>query len=135
MALYQPRHVSAQAAYDALAAAYPGGYDWYAWAHAAGLTPGQLAYAQGLLREVLQTANGEPLIYKDSDEVYKLAASRLEADIYVLKRLRDASTRLFRTLQTMKATDTKFGVVKSKRQVTKLAKRLVEDLDDLMTLY
>lgn len=132
--LYQPRYVSAQAAFDALKR-HPNGLDWYAWASAAGLTDGQLRYAQGMLREVLQTANGEPLIWKSSTGVYKLGNTRAECDVYVAWRLRYLTTAIIRVEQTMKADLMKFGSSKTKRQVVKDMERLREDIVDLVATF
>ena len=133
MALYQPRHVSAQMALDALKK-HPQGLNWYAWCKAAGLSSSQLSYGLGLLKDVLQTANGEPLVYKTSAGVYKLASTRVEADIYVLMRLRSEATQVRRTIKTIEASNMKFGSTAKRKQILKNAQRVVEDLEDLITL-
>lgn len=131
MALYQPRHVSAQMAYDALKA-NPSGLDWYSWARAAGLASSQLSYAQGLLREVLQTANGEPLIWKDSAGVYKLAQTKPELDIYLVWRFKSLTTMLYRIEQTMIAGRAKFGKTRMGKITLRDMKRVREDVADLV---
>jgi len=109
--MYQARHVSARMAYDALVA-NPSGLDWYAWARAAGLAESQLRYAQPLLREIFQTAHGQPLIWKNQLGVYKLAQTVPELDFYLAWRCSIIRTQLHRIEKTIEAGRMKFGTPK-----------------------
>jgi hypothetical protein len=132
--LYQPRHVSAQMAYKALLA-NPSGLSWYAWARAAGLYSSQLRYAQPLLREVFQTANGEPLIWKNSLGIYKLAQNQPELDFYLAWRCKTIDTMLRRIEQSMLAGKMKFKTTKTTRKALRDMKKVRDDFDALVANF
>lgn len=108
---YRPRHVTAQIIWDFLVKHG----DSPAWKiqQSTGLSHMQFWYGMGFLRDVLQTQNGQPIVYSPYRGVYSLTTSESEWMEYLLDwRLRSILTQLRRTEQTAVAGGMLFGTRK-----------------------
>jgi hypothetical protein len=105
---YRQRPATGQMIYDHLK--NHGDTDKWTIIHATGLTHTQFWYGLGFLKDVLQTANGRPLVWSPRRGVYSLTTDEGEWMEYLLNwRLRSILTQLRRTEQTAIAGGMFFG--------------------------
>lgn len=114
--MYRSRNVTAQMIWDDLVK--HGASDRYAVMRRTGLSYGQFQYGKGFLLDVLQTHNGQPLIWSPTYGVYDLTSNEGEWMDYLLNwRLRSVATQLRRIEQTAIAGGAKFGKTKKATRV------------------
>jgi hypothetical protein len=116
MALYRRREVTAQMIYDFLALNGPS--SWVVIQRGTGLTDCQIGYGFGFLKDVLQTHNGQPLIWSPRRGVYDLTSVEAEWMEYLVEwRLKSVATQLRRIEATAIAGGMKFGKQKKATRV------------------
>lgn len=107
----RPRHVTAQMIWDDLVA--HGDSSTWQIRGRTGLSHMQYWYGMGYLKDVLQTQNGQPLVWSPRRGVYSLTTSEGEwHDYLILFRMRSVATQLYRMEMNAKAGGQLFGTRK-----------------------
>lgn len=109
----QARDVTAQMIWDDLAA--NGASTSRQVRRRTGLSHMQFWYGLGYLKDVMQDANGLPLVWSPSYGVYSLTATQAEWEEYVTQfRMRSISTQARRLEETVKAGGTAYALTRTK---------------------
>src|SRR5215813_6591588 len=106
----RPRDETAQIIWDDLAK--HGESSTWAIRRRTGLTHMQYWYGLGYLKDVLQTANGQPLVYSPRRGVYSITANAADGEAYIEWRCRSMHTQLSRQEKNLEAQIAAYGTSK-----------------------